>query len=480
MENELQYWIWMSELFGAGSSAAAFLIRRFGTAKAVYDCDPAELREDGEISAASLTAIRKKLRNHSLGRAEEILARCDRLGISVLPCDSPSYPDSLRALKDMPMILYVLGSLPTGPRRLMTAVVGTRSMSDYGRRIAYAFGAGLSFGGAIVVSGMALGADSMALIGALDAGGSVIAVLGSGVDVVYPREHIDIYRRILQNGAVISEYPPGTQPAGAHFPVRNRIMSGLSDATVVVEAGIGSGALITAKQALEQGRRLFAVPGNVGEPGTEGTNALLQEGALPAVCAEDVLSEFEMIYSTTVRVSEAHNRLRSLDLDTLSANAMERTRIGVGGKRPPKPTSYGEKSYDRKLVPDEGFDAEFDAVLTRSRENPVPQTEKPAPGEEQKEKVLPISKKQTVNSPQKVIPARKIELELLDETEIKVYNKMKPNVPTLPDELVEDGCPIHSVLSSLTMLEMAGAVESGGGGYFIRTSPDDIMLSEND
>ena len=444
MMDERVYWIWLAETLGQGSPWAVFLIRRYGSAKAVFEGAADALEPDAEVKDETVSMIREKLQRRSLTRAEEIAARCDNRGIRILTCDSPAYPAALRTLRDMPLVLYVLGELPVMTDRLTAAVVGTRKMTDYGRRVAYSLGAGLAFGGAVVVSGMALGADSMALTGALDAGGTVAAVLGCGVDIVYPQEHGEIYHRILESGAVLSEYPPGSPPVGSHFPVRNRIMSGLSDAAVVVEAGRGSGALITARLALEQGRRLFAVPGRVGDEGAEGTNDLIREGALPVIHPEDRLSEFAHIYKT-VTLPLAHTRLRNLNFEELSLIAMQRTRIGARGTDQAKNAgSPGVRARDFRDSPQRRADEKFRRAASgrtaeetpenrgnaavpgspaekrradRNEPVPPPKTAVPAP---QKENDFGNAEKQTVNSAPNFVPARKTELDLLDESELKV------------------------------------------------------------
>lgn len=493
--DERLYWIWLAEALGAGNRSFVTLIEKFGTARDIYVTPLDELGLGELFPERTAHTLENKLRVRELDRADEILSNCERYGITIVPYTSSFYPDVLRTIPDAPVLLYARGNLELIRDRLLVTVVGTRSMTDYGRRIAYAFGAGLAYGGAVVVSGMALGADSMALIGALDTDRPVVAVLGSGLDVIYPSEHKEVYYKILDEGLVFSEYPPGTPPVGSHFPIRNRIMSGLSAATVVVEAGETSGALITAKRAIEQGRKLFAVPGRVGEENAEGTNALIRDGAIPAVCAEDVLAEFEFMYRDTVSVQQAHARLYNVDTASLSENAMNRMRVGTaGGKR----NYYGNGTYGGRIR-----DAvKKTAAVEKTHETPKPNEPKkpasepktvpePKPETEQKqhrglfqgfkkENKHEESEKQTVNSHEKMVPAIKIDLELLDENEIKVYNKMKPNVPTLPDELVSADCPISQIMSSLTMLEIAGAVEAGHGGYFMRLSPDDIMQSPND
>lgn len=498
MAQEL-YWIWLAEHCGAGSMIPAQITGMGLTAKDVYEgaLDSAE-----DLDDETRAHLVQKLTDRDLSEAERILAKCASSEITVITPESELYPEKLKSIRDFPAVLYVRGNMPVTDNRMLTAVVGTRTMSDYGRKTAYALGAGLAFGGSVLVSGMALGADSMAIIGAMEAGGTIIAVLGSGVDVIYPREHRDLYRRILMNGAVISEFRPGSAPSGRNFPIRNRIMSGLSDAAVVVEAGEKSGALITARTAVKQGRTLFAVPGRVGDEGAAGTNQLICDGAIPATTAEDILSEFEFMYQKTVSVDRAHTMLHGLNMEELSKNAMVRGRISTADSRG---EFYGKGSYGGKYrgnVPEQNPAAESVSPVASSvdaeakKPEPKKRTEEKQPERvgiasaaksiieavlsPKKENNYHPSEKQTVNSEEKMIPARKIELDMLDETEIKVYNKMKPSVPVMPDSLVDDTLKIGDVLSALTVLEIAGAVESGGGGYYMRVQPDDIMQSPND
>jgi len=489
-EDSRLYWIWLAEALGQGSTIAASLINRFKAADKIYDGAVDKLEPDDEFSEEKLIKIKSKLSNRSLARAEDIVRRAEECGATIITYASDKYPKQLKIIRDFPLVLYVRGEMPDCENNMLTTVVGTRTMTDYGRRIAYSLGAGLALGGAVVVSGMALGADSMALLGAMESKGKTITVLGSGIDVIYPKEHTDIYYKLMNNGAVISEYPPGTPPIGSHFPVRNRIMSALSDATVVVEAGANSGALITANLAQMQGKKLFAVPGKVGDPGAEGPNALIQDGAIPCVCAEDILAEFEFIYNKTINLQYARSKMRHLDFESMSQFAMERMRIGsrLSGNYVGKGT-YGGRIKDNRVAK-----AAYASDNSPARKPAkVSSDPKSAPKQKIEEKVTAQADrkkktdrkhqnlpKETVKSEEKVIQAKKIELDMLDESEIKVYNKMKPNVPVLPDNLVDSNTSISDIMSALTMLEMAGAVESGGGGYFMRVCEDDIMLSSND
>ena len=216
--------------------------------------------------------------------------RARRIGAAILTPDDDLYPALLRIAPDPPCVLYVLGDL-RAVDILAVAVVGARRATPQGAALAREIGRGLAASGFTVVSGMARGVDAAAHRGALDAGGRTIAVLGSGVDRIYPEEHRDLAAAIARHGAVVSEFPIGTGPLPRFFPERNRIIAALSWATVVVEAAEGSGSLITADLALDAGRLVFAVPGPVGEPNADGTNALLREGALLCRSARDVIED---------------------------------------------------------------------------------------------------------------------------------------------------------------------------------------------
>ena len=204
-------------------------------------------------------------------------------------CDR-DYPQILNRYEGMPEGLYIIGNFPD-PDRRSVAIVGARSCSEYGRRTAREFGRVLAAAGVQVISGMALGIDSSAHEGALEAGGKTFAVLGCGADVCYPASKLTIYRKIIRTGGVISEFEPGTPAIDWHFPIRNRIISALADAVIVVEARKKSGSLITANYALEQNKTVYAVPGRICESTAMGTNDLLGQGAVPAVSPEQILKD---------------------------------------------------------------------------------------------------------------------------------------------------------------------------------------------
>lgn len=530
-KEELLYWIWFAEGCGAGNRLGVALLRKFGTVQKFYKQKPESVAGWNFLNNGEKKTVWDMLQKKSLAGAEQILESCIQKEISLLHYEDEAYPQTLRSLQNAPMLLYYKGTFPKIDGRLTTAVVGTRTMSDYGRNMAYSLGYGLATGGALIVSGMALGVDSMAMMGALDAGGITIAVFGCGVDIVYPREHTHVYNRILKSGGcVLSEYAPGTEPNGHNFPVRNRIISGLSDAGVVVEGKTGSGSLITARHLIYQGRKLFAVPGQVGLPGAEGPNDLIRNGALPAVTAEDILCEFEYMYPDSVCVHVTHNACRNLDVDRLSRESMQKTGVharktnnfvgeGTYGGRSsgsfvptpppdmptPLPVENWMYSETAKAVQDTAV-PETPAAEKKPEETPSPDTARPSvlaklkahldvraltPAAVEKtpsaEKVLEKKKntakkenseKSSQKDTEKIQPAQKKDTEMLDETEMRVYNSMKPNVPVTPDELVAaGGFTIGQVMAAMTVLEMAGVIEAGSGGYFLRTDPDDMPVT---
>ncbi|MCL5966805.1 MAG: DNA-processing protein DprA [Deltaproteobacteria bacterium] len=220
-------------------------------------------------------------------RADAVRSACARSGVDIIPWGSAEYPRPLREIPDAPVVLYKSG--PAVPGAEAVAIVGSRAPTGPGWEFARELARELAFAGVTVVSGMARGVDAAAHTGAVEAGGKTVAVLGCGVDVVYPPEATRLRGRILEGGALVSEFPPGTRPLPRHFPRRNRIISGLSRGVIVAEAPERSGSLITARLALEQGREVMAVPGNPLFAHTAGSNRLLRDGAAPVTAAEDVL-----------------------------------------------------------------------------------------------------------------------------------------------------------------------------------------------
>lgn len=293
----LKYWIWLAELPGLKGPSKLALLRHFGSPEDVFFADREELllAEDVPREQAELAL------NRDLSAADHILADCQRLGQRVLTLQDAEYPQRLRNIFDPPLVLYVRGRMPAVDEEAAVAVVGTRKCTPYGIAAAERLSRELAASGAIVVTGLAKGVDSAAARGALRAGGRVIGVTGNGLDVYYPWESKDLYEDVAAAGALLSEYPPGSEPEKHHFPARNRIMSGLSVAALVVEAPERSGALITARLALEQGREVYAVPGPIGAPASVGCNRLIRDGAGLAAEGWDILRDFQERFPEKLR-----------------------------------------------------------------------------------------------------------------------------------------------------------------------------------
>lgn len=283
------YRIWLSLACTPGGDTYRKLREAFSSPEEVYHAGDEVLRRVLTSSCRDLTALcDKKLR-----RAGEVLAFCEKHGVGLLSYDDDTFPAALREISNPPVLLYYRGTVPDFSRLFAVAVVGTRRLSAYGRQHAFSIGRDLARAGALVVSGMAIGIDGVALAGAVSCGVPTVAVIGSGIDVCYPADHRRLAQQIVKCGCVMTEYAPGTPPSGENFPRRNRLISGLCRATVVIEGRERSGALITARCAREQGRVVYALPGNVGSRSSEVTNLLIRDGARLLTCADDLVRDFE-------------------------------------------------------------------------------------------------------------------------------------------------------------------------------------------
>ncbi len=289
----LKYWIWLCSRGKVAGVHAHTILRHFGTPEAAYAADKAAYQLVPDLPEGIRTALMDK----SLQRAEEILEDCARLHIRVMTLQDTEYPERLRQIPDPPCVLYVKGQLPQLDDEVAIAVVGAREATPYGLAAAKRLGKELAQQGAVVVSGIARGIDGAALTGALLGGGRVLSVLGNGIDIMYPQSNQSLYEDIPFVGALVSEFPPGTGPDGVHFPIRNRIISGLSLGVLVVEGKERSGSLITARLALEQDRDIYALPGNWDAIMSRGPNRLIQRAEAKLVMdAWDILEEYRYSY----------------------------------------------------------------------------------------------------------------------------------------------------------------------------------------
>lgn len=288
-----KYWIALNMVPGVGAITYRKLLNACGSPEQVFSASPSMLNR---VPGVSEKIVRNILDFGFPDRVKRELEAIDKYHVQVITCTDHDYPEKLKTIFDPPPLIYFRGN-GLHPHEVMIAVVGSRKASTYGRITAEKICGELALKGVTVVSGMARGIDSAAHRGTLKAGGRTVAVLGSGIDVVYPPENRQLYDEIVEKGAVISEFPMHTKPDRGNFPARNRVISGMSLGTVVVEAGIQSGALITADMALEQGREVFAVPGNITSASSRGTNRLIKQGAVLIERADDILHELSLAIS---------------------------------------------------------------------------------------------------------------------------------------------------------------------------------------
>lgn len=397
----VRHWLWLSTRGSRPERYAARILAHFGTPEGAYHADQGAYDQIEGLSEK----VKKALLDKSLAGVDKILQDCQRFGIRILTIQDAEYPERLRQIQTPPCVLYVKGQLPALDDEAAVAIVGARNASPYGIMAARKLGLDLARQGALVVSGSARGIDSAALEGALKGGGRVVAVLGNGIDVIYPAGNQALYEDVAARGALISEYPPGTEPRGSHFPLRNRILAGLSLGVVVVEGTETSGSLITARWALEEDRDVFAVPGNIDAPLSKGPNGLIRKNEAKLILdAWDILEEYEFLY-------------------------------------PAKLHPKGELSQQAQ-----------EARLGQPQEPPKPATE---PGPEREE-----------TAPKILVDLRK-DPEAFTDDEAALIRALQGEGNLTADDLVElTGIPARRVMSALTMLQVRQLVTQGPGKRF--------------
>jgi len=292
----VEYWIWLQKAMGQGSAKPSLLLEHLGSIEAIYNAQLHDYITIIGLTRREITSLCDK----SLDKSKTTIEKCMALGIKVITFEDEAYPQRLKNIYGPPCVLYIIGELAPVDDAVLIALVGTRQVTQYGIEVATKLAMGLAAHGAIVVSGLAMGVDTASHKGALKGGGRTYAVIGCGHDINYPASNRELKRLISSNGAVVSEYPPGSAPISMNFPIRNRIIAGLSLGTVVIEAGDKSGALITASIAAESGRDIFAVPGNIFSPMSMGSNRLLRDGAKPVCSVMDILEEYIERYGQNI------------------------------------------------------------------------------------------------------------------------------------------------------------------------------------
>lgn len=395
----LKYWLWLANIHGLTERSKQQLLEHFASPEDIWYADATELSRVQGVSREQLAL----LDNKSTDGAERILDACRKLDVRVMTMQDADYPARLRNVYAPPMLLYIRGRLGEIDEEMAVSVVGTRACSPYGILCADKISYGLAKQGAIVVSGAARGIDAAAHNAALRAGKPTVAVLGGGVDVIYPRENEALYADIAAMGALVSEYPPGAETKRWHFPARNRIISALSLCTLVVEADERSGALITAHTALEQGREVFAVPGPIDAPKSRGCNRLIAEGAGLCTDSWDILREYQPRFPHKLR----------------------REKVEV-------PPMAGFQEREEKTA--------------QKKTQRAAKAEKSAP----KRPVLKLCAKSS-----------------LSDDQIAVLRALMKTETALGDDLIEaTGIPTRRVLSALTVLELDGVVAQDEGKRF--------------
>jgi DNA processing protein len=316
--SDKRIWVGFNLVKGIGAVRLRTLIAHFGSVEAAWAASADELRAAG-LSARLAEQVDKIRQAVDLPR---LWSRIEAQGITILTWDDELYPPRLKEIEQPPPVIYLRGEI-TLDDHFAVAIVGTRRITPYGRQITEDLASFLAGQGVTVVSGLARGVDAVAHSAALKAGGRTIAVLGSGVDKIYPPEHQQMAEKMMKQGAVVSDYAVGTAPDAANFPPRNRIISGLSMATVVIEAGETSGALITAGFAAEQGREVFAVPGNILAPQSKGTNKLIQTGAHPLLNSQDLMQALNLTRAGAFKAARKAIPADALEAQLLAALGAE-------------------------------------------------------------------------------------------------------------------------------------------------------------
>ena len=404
----LIHWIWLHHRPGFGPRTKAQLLEHFRDPEAVYYADEEAL---GQLGLSS--DVRAALLDKNLDSSEKILEDCQKKRLNILTLQDAAYPSRLKNIPDPPLVLYYKGQLPDFDGVPVVGVVGTRKASAYGLTVAKRMGYQIGKCGGLVVSGMAYGIDGLAMSGALTAGAKTVGVLGCGADIVYPQSNRSLFRDVERYGCILSEFAPGQNAAKWTFPMRNRIISGLSCGVLVVEAPEKSGALITARLALEQGRDVFAVPGNIDMPTCAGSNALLRDGAIMVSSGWDVLSEYESLFPDKIHREDAPCRQRAYPQE-IARQEGETTPAKVAqSPRIPEETTHLKKNLEKKSIDKEPVEAYSDVNVDLSR---------------------------------------------LSEDEQRIVLCLKNGQRLVDDVIAETGMTTGKLLAVLTMLELKGVI----------------------
>lgn len=408
----LLHWIWLATRPNLHDRDKTALLQSFHDPEDIFYAEKEAFSEIDCLTEAAVEALQDK----NLKQAHAVLKECTAENIHICTFHDAAYPARLKNISDPPVVLYYKGTLPDLDSVPAIAVVGTRDATAYGLNAAKRLGGQIAKCGGIVVSGLAAGIDGSAISGALSAGGTVIGVLGCGADVVYPLRNRGLFADTERYGCLISEFTPGTPPLKWNFPKRNRIISGLCNGVLVVEAPVKSGALITARQAAEQGRDVFVVPGNIDVSTCAGSNALLRDGAIAVSNGWDIVSEYAGLYPDAVRRYDRPVEGPGFTDDVMAAAAKTEKQLPKVAQRPKSPVKKtASHKKNEKITIDNSANQPYIDIQDRFRS--------------------------------------------LSEQERSIA-MLIPADGTLVDELIaEAGLPAGVILSTLTMLEIKGVVK---------------------
>ncbi len=415
----LVHWIWLAHRPGVSDRMKAELLRHFSDPEDIYFADEEAFSHIEGLTVENVRSLRDK----DLASSEKILSDVMQHKLHILTYRDVAYPTRLKAIADPPLILYYKGTLPDFDNNPVIGVVGTRKCTPYGLSAAKKLGHEIAKCGGILVSGLAEGIDAMAMKSALSAGGTVVGILGCGAEQIYPRKNHWLFADVERYGCILSEFPPGTEPFKWNFPRRNRIISGLSCGVLVVEAPKGSGSLHTARHALDQGRDVFVVPGNLDQPTFEGSIQLLRDGATLVSSGWDILSEYEALYPGKIR-------------------------------RDTKPSR-------QRVYPEEIGEATADPVKTVEKVAQIPRVplDKPAKKEKSNKKVVDKSQSGTYSDVQNQISG-------LSPEQSAIVQALAGGERMVDEIIAMVGLPAGKVSTALTMLTIRGIVKKLPGNRF--------------
>lgn len=436
MDKKLLYYMWLNSKIYAGSTAPKILLEHYGEIEKVY-----EAAYDDYTSLGISNKEAASLCNKSLEDAERYYDYCAKEHIGVLCYDNPYYPGRLKCISDPPAMFYYKGRIEMLDDHACFAMVGTRSCSEKGLRYSYRLGYKAAARGAVVVNGIAKGCDGAALYGALDADGYAVAILGSGIDRIYPPEHRQLFKRVEASGLILSEFPPFSEPDGKNFPVRNRVMSGLTLGTVILEADAKSGALITASKALSQGKKIYALPGDITNRLYQGPLQFIKTGAKPITDADDFVLEYALMFPHRINAKDKINVPEEME------------------------KAFITEAFALYGIPESSYK---DDEKTLSKPKKTTKQEKTSKANKN---IIPKAQRKSEQLPSKAEIASGIsqnnrDYSALSAPEQVIMELFENNETLSADEIASKGFKVDDVLSSLTMLEIYGYISALPGGRY--------------